>query len=76
MVLLLLLVRLVADASKMTSTSILVRKSDGKKFHVTFLSHWSDIASDDGETDYVKWGWDNEYVSHSKGHSYLLEATK
>lgn len=60
----------------MTSDSILIRKTDGKKFKVTFLSHWSDIQSEDGETDYVKWGFDDIYVSNSKGFSYILEETK
>lgn len=61
----------------MTSTSTLIRKHDGKKFKVSFLSHWSDIKAEDGsEIDSVKWGFDNIYVSHSKGFSYLLEETK
>lgn len=57
----------------MTKNSVLIRASDKKKFKVTFLSHWSDIKSEDGEEDYVKFFWDGEYVSHSKGHHYYLE---
>jgi len=54
---------------------IYTRRSDGKVFRLTFLSHWSDIQSDDGETDSVKWyGNDSQgelYVSASKGHTYV-----
>lgn len=57
----------------MTSDGILIRKSDKKVFKVTFLSHWSDIKSEDGETDYVKWIGSDEYISHSKGHGYILQ---
>lgn len=56
----------------------LKRISDSKEFKVIFHSHWSEIASDDGEDDYVKWYGaetvDNKtyelYVSNSKGHAY------
>ncbi len=55
----------------MKTNSKLVRKEDQKVFTVTFLSHWSDIQAEDGETDRVKWGFDNTYVS-DKG-SYALQ---
>ena len=54
----------------MLSTSIL-RRNDGKLFHVTFLSHWSDIRSDDGEMDSVKCYGPGMYVSADKGYGYL-----
>lgn len=57
----------------MMSDSILIRKQDNKKFKVTFLAHWSDIESEDGEKDTVKWLGSNEYVSHSKGFGYILQ---
>lgn len=60
----------------MTTRDMLVRRVDGKQFKPTFVSHWSDIQSVDGETDSVKWyGVDAgkmAYVSASKGFSYLL----
>ena len=46
------------------------RTTDRKVFVVTFYSHWTDIRSEDGETDTVKWCYDEEYVSASKGHTY------
>jgi len=60
----------------MTSTSILTRTTDGKKFRVAVLSHWSDIVSEDGETDSVKWYGGNKralFVSASKGFSYEVD---
>lgn len=51
------------------------RRSDGKVFRLTLLSHWSDIQAEDGETDSVKWyGNDHEgemYISANKGHHYI-----
>lgn len=51
------------------------RESDGKIFHITFHSHWSDIRAEDGETDYVKcYGFSGDeewYVSANKGHKYI-----
>lgn len=59
---------------------ILVRKSDGKTFEVATHGHWSEIVSQDGERDSVKWlGGDGtglngaEYVSHSAGHHYHID---
>lgn len=52
----------------------LKRQSDGKIFHVTLLSHWSDIQADDGETDEVKF-YGPGYVSRVKGHAYTLQET-
>lgn len=53
----------------------LVRKTDGKVFRVTFLAHWSEIESADGETDYVKcYGFSAEgdlMVSANKGFTYI-----
>lgn len=50
------------------------RKSDDKVFKIVNYGHWTDIVSDDGETDSVKWGWTYDgydlMVSASKGHSY------
>lgn len=61
----------------MTSRSILIREADNKRFHVKALSHWSEIVSDDGETDVVKWygggGSCQLYVSASKGYSYKVD---
>lgn len=51
----------------------LIRSRDGKSFRVTWLAHWSDIESDDGEQDCVKWyGGDDLFVSASKGFTYVL----
>jgi hypothetical protein len=48
----------------MTSRSTLKREGDGKLFTVNFLSHWSEVVSEDGESFHVKWlGGDGEYVS-------------
>lgn len=58
--------------SLMRTNSKLVRDTDKKVFTVTLLSHWSDITAEDGETDRVKWGFDNTYVSN-KGLSYTLQ---
>lgn len=58
----------------MRSDSTLVRRTDGKRFRVTLLSHWSDIEAEDGERDRVKWVGDEQYVSDVRGHGYLLEA--
>lgn len=63
----------------MNHKSTLTRKSDGKKFKVTFLSFWSDIESDDGEKDTIKWLWGGcgnditEYISCKKGNTYILD---
>jgi len=55
----------------MRSNSVLVRESDGKEFRVSFLSHWSLISSDDGESDSVKW-YGPGYVGF-KGNTYVLK---
>jgi hypothetical protein len=55
----------------MTSQSTLIRRSDGKKFKVVDLAHWSTIAAEDGEQDRVKWYGDG-YVSANKGASYFV----
>jgi len=55
----------------MLSTSVLKREADGKLFRVIFLSHWSEIQSDDGEVDYVKCYGPDLYVSANKGHGYV-----
>lgn len=65
----------------MYSNSIITRRYDGKKFKVTFLSHWSDIESEDGlEKDSVKWygnGPEGElYVGHSSKQSYFFSPDK
>lgn len=57
----------------MLSRSILIREEDGKEFRVTFLSHWSDIEADDGETDSVKMYGPDQYVSANKGFSYRIK---
>lgn len=59
----------------MNSKSILIRKSDNKKFKVKFLSYWSTIISNDGEVDLVKLFDEqaHECVSMSKGYSYILQ---
>ena len=57
----------------MTSDSILIRLSDKKEFSVKYLSHWTSIISEDGETDTVKCLSIHEYVSMYKGFSYLLK---
>ena len=54
----------------MTSKTILRRQQDGKLFKVAMLGHWSDIQSDDGETDSVKW-YGPGYVSVAKGSTYV-----
>jgi hypothetical protein len=55
--------------------SHLIRVQDKKIFKVKFLSHWSSIISDDGEVDTIKLlnEHTHEYVSMSKGHSYILQ---
>lgn len=57
----------------MRSDSTLVRCTDGKRFRVLSLAHWSDIVSDDGELDRVKWVGDDYYVSDVRGHGYTVE---
>lgn len=58
----------------MYSDSILTQEATGKKFKVTFHSHWSNIEALDGsETDRVKFGWDNLYVGFNSGHSYTVD---
>ena len=56
----------------MTSQSTLIRRTDGKKFKVADLAHWSTIVAEDGEQDTVKWGFGDQYVSASKGFSYIV----
>ena len=55
----------------------LKRRSDGKVFEVTFHGHWSDIRSEDGEEDRVKWCWGDdataEYISFNQGHLYTID---
>ena len=55
--------------------SILIRVNDNKEFTVKFLSHWSSIVSQDGEVDTIKLldEHTHEYVSASKGYSYILQ---
>ena len=55
----------------MLSRSILKRESDGKLFKPVYLSHWSEIRSDDGETDHVKLYGPALYVSATQGHGYV-----
>ncbi len=59
------------------NTYTYTRKSDGKVFRCTRNAHWSDIRSEDGETDSVKWyGNDSSgelYVSDNKGHDYVKQ---
>lgn len=57
----------------MTIDSILIRQSDKKEFRVKYLSHWSSIISEDGETDTVKILGGREYVSAYKGFGYYLQ---
>jgi len=57
----------------MTEQSILIRSNDKKIFKVKFLSHWSSIVSDDGEIDTVKHLGGYEYVSTSKGFTYIIK---
>jgi len=65
----------------MHTGSILVRSSDGKRFFVVLLSHWSEIHSEvDDEDDLVKWygrsvNGREAYVSASKGFSYEVVPT-
>ena len=56
----------------MTSKSILIRDTDKVEFRVVRLGHWSDIISDAGETDLVKW-YGPGYVSNKKGFSYTVK---
>lgn len=61
----------------MRTNSILTRTSDGKKFIVTDLAHWSQIQSlDKTETDTVKWYGGNGdvelYVGSTSGFGYEL----
>jgi hypothetical protein len=60
----------------MKEGSVLRRVEDNKLFTVTYLAHWSDIVSEDGEKDSVKWyGIADgvlELVGNSSGHSYRL----
>lgn len=64
----------------MLKDDTLVRDTDKKEFAVSFHSHWSDIVSSDGETDYVKWVGGTgtgphgaKYVSNSKGFGYHIK---
>lgn len=49
-------------------------REDGVKFRWTFVSHWSNVVSETGVVDRVKWlggGNDNEeYIGHSSGFKY------
>lgn len=59
----------------MSKEKILIRKSDGKVFRFVFKSYWSNVESDDGERDIVKYFnimKEVEYVSREKGDSYIL----
>lgn len=63
----------------MTSSSTLRRERDQKLFKVIFHSHWSDIKSDDGETDRVKWLWGagtqedpQRMIGYSSGETYVV----
>lgn len=47
------------------------RTSDRKVFHVTLYGHWTDIRSEDGETDCIKWFGDSDYISNQKGFTYV-----
>jgi len=47
-----------------------IRRSDGLKFRVTFLSHWSDIQAENGEQDSVKF-----YGSDGPGRELLVGHT-
>lgn len=59
----------------MNSGDIVVRDTDGKRFAVRLLAHWSDIVADDGEVASVKWIGGNKYVA-PKGPTFtLLEGT-
>lgn len=59
----------------------LIRKQDGKIFRPMMTEHWSEICSEDGEKDFVKWyGTDSDgtqtflsYVSATRGFTYFLE---
>lgn len=52
------------------------RVGDGKVFKIKFYGHWTDIVSEDGETDSVKWlggtgaTGGEAYTSASKGFKY------
>ena len=50
----------------------LVRKDDGKVFTVVFLSHWSDLLSEDGEKVSVKWFYGDTFIG-SQGGQYILQ---
>lgn len=64
----------------MREGSTLIRQEDGKVFTVTFLSHWSDLVSEDGEKVSVKlYGFANngpEFTDELRvgthGGTYLL----
>ncbi len=66
----------------MYNNSRLIRISDQKPFKVSFLSHWSEIVSEDGtEQDRVKWlGNDRngrmKMISWDKSFTYLVENAK
>lgn len=52
---------------------ILQRTSDKRLFRVTEAGHWSTIETlTGGECDLVKCLGMDEFVSHSKGHTYIL----
>lgn len=56
--------KIITDIYKITirKGTRFVRESDNKIFTCTYVSHWSDIVSEDGETDSVKWLGDHWYV--------------
>jgi hypothetical protein len=61
----------------MNQNSLLRRTSDDKIFKVVSLAHWSEIESEDGEKDTVKWygvGADGvlDLVGATSGQTYRL----
>lgn len=52
----------------MNTGDTLIRDTDGKRFRVVELAHWSEVVADDGERIPVKWIGDNKYVA-PKGHT-------
>lgn len=56
----------------MTKGAVLLK--NGKRFKVVDLAHWSQVESEDGEKDYVKWMGDVQFVGQGGGSYTLVES--
>ena len=59
----------------MNTGDILIRDTDGKRFRVLDLAHWSEIVANDGEKSSVKWIGGDKYVA-PKGPTFTLQVSR